>query len=89
VTAETLIRLAREALYLAVLVSLPIIVAALVIGVVVGVLQAATQVQEPTVPFLPKLVVVLLALAAFSPWIGAQLLRFTRVVLEAIPQISA
>jgi flagellar biosynthesis protein FliQ len=57
------------------LVSGPPIGAALVVGLAAGVLQAATQVQEPTVAVVPRLVAVLGALAVASPWIAARVLK--------------
>jgi flagellar biosynthesis protein FliQ len=87
-TAEYLVRIAREGLLLAVLVSAPAVLAALVVGLVVSVLQATTQIQEQTLTFAPKLVAVLLSLAIAGPWIGAQLVRFFAVILEAVPRVT-
>jgi flagellar biosynthesis protein FliQ len=67
--------LAREAIVVVLIVSAPPIGAALVVGMVTGVLQAATQVQEPTVGVVPRLVAVLGALALASPWIGSRMLK--------------
>jgi type III secretory pathway component EscS len=67
--------LAREAIFVVLLVSAPPIGAALAVGVATGVLQAATQVQEPTVGVVPRLVAVLGALAVASPWIAARVLK--------------
>jgi flagellar biosynthesis protein FliQ len=78
----TLLALGREALVLVVLLSGPPLLAGLVTGVATGVLQAATQVQEPAVGVVPRLAVVLLALGAASPWIGARLCRFAGACLE-------
>jgi flagellar biosynthesis protein FliQ len=67
--------LAREAVFVVLLVSAPPVGAALVVGIATGVLQAATQVQEPTVGVVPRLVAVLGALAVASPWIAARVLK--------------
>jgi type III secretion HrpO family protein len=72
----TLLRLGREALALVAVVSAPPLLAALVVGLAVGVLQAATQVQEQSVGTVPRLLAVLGALALSAPWIGAHLVRF-------------
>ena len=82
-----LVRVAREALMLALLLSLPVLGAALVVGLVVSVLQTATQVQEQTLSFVPRLAAALLALAIAGPWIGAQLVRFTSSLWSAIPLV--
>jgi flagellar biosynthesis protein FliQ len=78
----------REALYLVLLLAAPPVGAALVVGVATALLQTATQVREPTVSTVPKVVAALLALALAGPWIGAQLVTFTRVVLEAVPTLG-
>jgi type III secretory pathway component EscS len=70
-----LVHLAREAILVVLLVSAPPIGAALLVGLATGVLQAATQVQEPTVAVVPRLLAVLGALAVASPWIGARVCR--------------
>jgi flagellar biosynthetic protein FliQ len=69
------------------LVSAPPLLASLVVGFVVSVLQAATQIQDPTIAFVPKLVAVLLVLLALGPLLGAQVLRFTQALLLAIPTV--
>jgi flagellar biosynthesis protein FliQ len=71
-----LLRLAREGLLLALLLSAPPLAAALLVGLLTGVLQAATQVQEPSLGVVPRLAAVLGSLAVAAPWIGAHLVRF-------------
>lgn len=87
-TADYLIRVAREGLFLAILLSAPVVFASLLVGLVVSVFQATTQIQEQTLSFAPKLVAVLLALAVSGPWIGAQIVRFTAAIFAAIPRIT-
>jgi flagellar biosynthetic protein FliQ len=84
VSTELLMSLGREALLLMVLASLPPVLASLVTGVTMGLLQAATQVQEPTLSVVPRLCASVLALAVAFPWIGAQLLRFTAALLQTV-----
>jgi flagellar biosynthetic protein FliQ len=78
---------AREGLLLALLLSVPPLAASLVVGLVAGVFQAATQIQDHTLGFVPKLAVVMLVLAAMGPLLGAELVRFTRALLLAIPAL--
>ena len=66
-TADWLVRIAREGLYLAVLVSAPAVLASLVVGLVVSLFQATTQIQEQTLTFVPKLVGVVAILAISGP----------------------
>ena len=72
----------REALLLALLVSAPPLLAGFAVGLVTGVLQVATQIQEPAVGVMPRLAAVLGSLLLAGPWIAAQLLRFTTVALD-------
>ncbi len=83
-----LLHVAREALVVALLVSAPPLAAALAVGVVTGVLQAATQVQEPTIGVVPRLVAVVVALAAAAPWIGARVARFAADCLDLVQRVA-
>jgi flagellar biosynthesis protein FliQ len=85
--SELILRVVREGLLLAILVSAPPLLASLAVGFIASVLQAATQVHEPTLVFVPKLVAVTLVLIAMGPLLGAQVLRFTQALLLAIPTI--
>ena len=87
-TADYLVRIAREGMFLALLVSIPAVGAALLVGLAVSVFQATTQIQEQTVSFAPKLLAVLIAEAIAAPWTGQQLVRFTTAIFEAIPRIT-
>lgn len=82
-----LTRLTAETLYLVLLVSGPPLLVALGIGLVVGLLQAVTQVQEQTLSFVPKLVAVATVLVVGGGWMGGQLLRFTERLWMAIPEL--
>lgn len=77
----------QQALYLVVLVSAPAVLIALVVGLVVAVFQATTQIQEQTLSFAPKLVAVFGVLAFTGPWIGSQLVRFTFHVFDQFPAL--
>jgi type III secretion HrpO family protein len=68
--------LGQQALLLSVAVALPVVGAAALIGLVVSVLQAATQIQDHTLGHLPRLVVVVVVLVATGPWIGSQIAEF-------------
>jgi flagellar biosynthesis protein FliQ len=81
------LRAVREGLLLVLLVSAPPLLASLMVGAVVGLFQAATQIHDQTLVFVPKLIVVVLVLVALGPVLGAQLVRFTQALLLAIPGI--
>ena len=84
-SSADLVRLGQEALALVLLTSAPALVASLAVGVLVGLAQAVTQVQEQTLAFVPKFVGVALVLAACGGWMGAQIVRFTASLWAAIP----
>jgi len=75
----------QQALYLVVLTSAPAVVMALVVGLIVAVFQATTQIQEQTLSFAPKLITVFLLLALMGPWMGSQFARFTILIFEQFP----
>ncbi len=77
----------QQALYLVVLVSAPPVLIALLVGLIVAVFQATTQIQEQTLSFAPKLVAVFGILALTGPWIGMQLVRFTFHVFDQFPAL--
>lgn len=84
---ELVLRAVREGLILVLLLSGPPLAASLVTGFVVGLLQAATQIQDATLAFVPKLVVVLLVLAAMGPLLGAALVRFSQALFLAVATV--
>ncbi|MEM1347934.1 MAG: flagellar biosynthesis protein FliQ [Myxococcota bacterium] len=84
---DYLLLIAREGLYLALIASAPPVLTSMFLGLFVSVIQATTQIQEQTLTFVPKLVGVFLSLAIAAPWIGAQLIRFTRLVFEGFPNV--
>jgi type III secretion protein S len=77
-----LVATAQEALLLVVAVSLPVVGVAAVVGLVVAVIQTATQVQDATLGHLPRLVVVAVTLALVGPWMGSQVASFALRVLS-------
>jgi flagellar biosynthetic protein FliQ len=83
-----LLALAREALWLLVLASLPPLGASLVVGTAMALLQAATQVQEATLTVVPRLGAALLALVLAGPWIASQLARFSTELLLSLAQVA-
>lgn len=85
---SALVALGREAVLLVLLVSAPPLVAALAVGLVTGVLQAATQVQDPAVGVVPRLAAVLAALGVAGPWVGARLTRFAARCLDLLARVA-
>jgi len=81
------IDLARHALWTAVLVCAPLLAVALIVGVLIGVIQAATSVNEATLSFIPKLLAISLALLLFGSWQLVTLVDFTRAIFQRIPTL--
>jgi len=75
----------QQALWLLLLVSAPILLAVLVIGLVVSVFQAATQINEATLSFVPKIIGAVAVLAVSGPWMMSTLVEYLQRTLQAIP----
>jgi len=86
-TSQTVLTLVQQALMVAALVSAPLLLTALIIGLVVSVLQAATQINEMTLSFIPKLVGMFAALVLAGPWILATLVDYVQRLFASIPQL--
>jgi flagellar biosynthetic protein FliQ len=86
-SSDYIIRILREGLVLALLLSSGPLAVAMVTGLVISLLQATTQVQESTLSFVPKLLAVSAALVILGPWMLDQSVRFIRLLFEAIPLI--
>ncbi len=87
-TTEFVIGIGREAILLTLMVSAPMLIFGLVVGVVISVLQAVTQVHEMTLTFIPKIIAVALALLIFLPWILNKIVDFTAKLINSIPNIA-
>jgi len=75
----------REALLLTLVVAAPLLGLALIVGVLISIFQAITQIQEMTLTFIPKIVVILLALIVFGPWMLRLLMNFTTNLFLNLP----
>jgi len=80
-----LISVARQALYLTLILSAPPVGAALIVGLVISLVQATTQVQEQTLTFVPKLIIVLLVLSMVGPWAFYQLASYATSIITTLP----
>ena len=77
--------LGREALLITTIITAPILIAGVVVGLGIGLIQALTQVQEQTVAFVPKLLAMAVALGLSLPWILQQLVEYSRELVLSIP----
>jgi flagellar biosynthetic protein FliQ len=83
----TVIDLGRQALWTIALVSAPLLLVALAVGLFIGIIQAATSINEMTLSFIPKLIAMALALLLFGSWMLVTLVDFTRSIFERIPTL--
>ena len=86
-TPTTVIEIGRNAMEVMLLVSAPLFIAALVTGLLVSVFQAATQINEATLSFVPKLLVMFVTLIVAGPWMLTLLTDYMRRLYESIPGI--
>jgi flagellar biosynthetic protein FliQ len=86
-TDATAIDIAQQALTVAFMISLPALGFGLVVGLIVAVFQAATQIHEATLTFIPKIAAVAVALVIFGPWMLNRMVTFTSNLLENIPML--
>ena len=84
-TPESVMTMGRTAMEITLLVSAPLLLIALIIGLVVSIFQAATQINEATLSFIPKLVGIFVALVIAGPWMLSTMLDYMRQVFTGIP----
>ncbi|HPW45436.1 MAG TPA: flagellar biosynthesis protein FliQ [bacterium] len=82
---EYFIGIAKQALFLSLILTGPPVMAAMLVGLVISILQATTQIQEQTLTFVPKLFTVVAVLAIAGPWMLAQMVAFTSSIFDSIP----
>ena len=75
----------QEGLYMLLMVAAPVLIAVLVVGLIVSVFQAATQINEATLSFVPKIVAAVVVLAVAGPWMMTTLVEYLQRTLQAIP----
>jgi flagellar biosynthetic protein FliQ len=87
-TQEFVVTLGKDALTTAFMVAAPMLLSGLIVGLAIGVFQAVTQIQEMTLTFIPKILVVVIALVVFLPWILNALITFATTVFGSITTIA-
>lgn len=86
-TPETIMTIAQRALEITLLLAMPLLLAALVIGLLIGIFQAATQINESTLSFIPKLVGMAVTLMLAGPWMLKVLVSYTQELFASIPKL--
>lgn len=87
-TENMVMSIIKEALYTSMLVGGPILILSLVVGLLVSIFQATTQIQEQTLTFVPKLIVIALTLAVGGNWMLGQIIKFTTKIMNMIATIK-
>jgi len=83
-TPEFVVSLGRQSVELVLMLAAPMLICALLVGLLISIFQAATQINEQTMTFVPKIVAVLVSLIIFAPWMIQKLLSFTSGILAGI-----
>ena len=85
--AQQVLTVGQQGLYLMLIVSAPVLLAVLVIGLIVSIFQAATQINEATLSFVPKIIGAVAVLAIAGPWMLTTLVEYVQRTLQAIPNV--
>ncbi|WP_102028230.1 flagellar biosynthesis protein FliQ [Salirhabdus sp. Marseille-P4669] len=86
-SSEFVIALAERGVYTLLIVTGPILLLALVVGLIVSIFQATTQIQEQTLAFIPKIIAVFLGIVFFGPWMLVQVVDFTANIFNSLHQV--
>lgn len=86
-SGDMAIQLGREALTMVMLVSAPMLGLGLIVGILVSIFQATTQIQEQTLSFIPKIIAIFFSILVFGPWILTMMVEYTRQIFMNLPQM--
>ena len=86
-TPESVLDITQNAMWTAVIVAAPMLVTALVVGLIIGMFQAATQINEMTLSFIPKLFTLFIVLVVAGPWLLSTLIEYTQRLILSIPSV--
>ncbi len=84
---ETVLSVSNQALKLALLLGAPLLLTSLVVGLLIGLFQAATQINEMTLSFIPKVIAMAAVVVATGPWMLKLLVDYTRQLIESLPML--
>ena len=87
-SSDLAVQIGRDALFLVLLVSAPMLGLGLLVGVLVSIFQATTQIQEQTLAFIPKIIAVFVAILIFGPWMLRLLMDYMQQLLLILPKLS-
>lgn len=81
------VQVVNQAIRVTLLLAAPMLIGALIVGVLVSIFQAVTQINEQTLSFIPKILVIIAALVIFSPWMMETMVTFTEDLITSIPEL--
>lgn len=86
-TDTFIIQITREALIMVLIITVPILLSGMLVGLVIGILQATTQIQEQSLSFVPKLIITFVVMALLTPWIIRVMTGYTSELFAKIPTL--
>lgn len=86
-SSDLTIQIGRDALYMVMMISAPMLGLGLLVGVLVSIFQATTQIQEQTLAFIPKIIAIFVAILVFGPWMLSLMIDYTREIIVSMPNI--
>jgi flagellar biosynthetic protein FliQ len=84
-TEDIVLSLGRDAIYTTVMLSAPLLISALVVGLIVSIIQAVTQINEATLTFIPKMLAIIVVLIVMAPWMTQMLTSYTTELFTNLP----
>ncbi len=87
-TEQVIVEYFGRAIYIILITTAPMLISALLVGLLIAIFQATTQIQEQTLAFVPKIIVIFLMLLLLGPWIISTLMEFTYTIFEGISQVT-
>jgi flagellar biosynthesis protein FliQ len=87
-SSEFVLALAEKGIYTVLLITGPLLILALAVGLLVSIFQATTQIQEQTLAFIPKIVAVLVGLLVFGPWMLSTIVEFTADIFQNLNRFA-
>jgi flagellar biosynthetic protein FliQ len=85
---EFVLDLGRQALLITLMLSAPMLILGLLVGVLISILQSVTQIQEMTLTFVPKIIVTMVAIIFFGPWMLRVIMAFSTQLIAQLPQLT-
>jgi flagellar biosynthetic protein FliQ len=87
-TQEFAINIINRAVFIALMISAPMLLAGLIVGLIISIFQAVTQINEMTLTFIPKILITVLVLIIFLPWMATMIIDFTVYLFNLFPDIA-